>query len=304
MLLEGSRLSLDDTEVSFNDYLKASAGDAWNDNPAVALKQLNDVYVAQVGEETVTDLAMETGLSIDLDQVEFTASPALSLDEQTRIIKDSGLEGHVKAQEGYNAEALNIVMDRKRDELDRSLTREKAPAWMVPFGFAAGLGVSFLDPINIASSFVPVVGEQRVMRMLASASGAGGRAAVRAGVGAVEGAVGAAMVEPLVYLSKTQQQADYGMTDSLLNIAFGSVMGGAMHPATGAWGDWVRGRKGERQPWEIVSPTDQTEFLRKGFADDLFSAAESVGASITREQADLTSELFDISARTWAYDEG
>lgn len=303
-LIESAPLTLDDTDVSFWDYMRASAGDAWNDNPATALKRTGDIYIAQVGEDTVADLAMQNGLSIDLDQVEFTGSPALSLDEQTRIIKDSGLEGHVKAQEGYNAEALNIVMQDKQDEIDRALTREQAPAWMAPFGFAAGLGVSFLDPINIASSFVPVLGEQRVMRMLANASGAGGRAAVRAGVGAVEGAVGAAMVEPVLYLAKNQQQADYGMTDSLLNIAFGAVMGGAMHSAAGAWGDWVRNRRGERHPWEIVSPTDQTELLRKGFADDLFSAAEQAGASITREQADLTSALFDVRARTWAYDEG
>ena len=303
-LIESAPLTLDDTDVSFWDYLRASAGDAWNDNPTVALKRTGDIFAAQVGEDTVADLAMQNGLSIDLDQIEFTGSPALSLDEQTRIIKESGLEGHVKAQEGYNAEALNIVMQDKQDEIDRALTREQAPAWMAPFGFAAGLGTSFLDPINIASSFVPVLGEQRVMRMLANASGAGGRAAVRAGVGAVEGAVGAAMVEPVLYLAKNQQQADYGMTDSLLNIAFGAVMGGAMHSAAGVWGDWVRNRRGERHPWEIVSPTDQTELLRKGFADDLFSAAEQAGASITREQADLTSALFDVRARTWAYDEG
>ena len=303
-LIESAPLTLDDTDVSFWDYLRASAGDAWNDSPMVALKHTGDIYMAQVGEDTVADLAMQNGLSIDLDQIEFTGTPALSLDEQTRIIKDSGLEGHVKAQEGYNAEALNIVMQDKQDEIDRALTREQAPAWMAPFGFAVGLGTSFLDPINIALSFVPVLGQQRVMRMLASASGAGGRAAVRAGVGAVEGAVGAAMVEPLVYLAKNQQQADYGMTDSLLNIAFGAVMGGAMHSAAGAWGDWVRSRRGRRNPWEIVSPTDQTEILRKAFADDLFSAAEQAGASITREQADLTSVLFDVRARTWAYDEG
>ena len=303
-LIESARLTLDDTDVSFWDYIRASAGDAWNDNPATDLKRTGDIYMAQVGEDTVADLAMQNGLSIDLDHVEFTGSPALSLDEQTRIIKDSGLEGHVKAQEGYNAEALNIVMQNKQDEIDRALTREQAPAWMAPFGFATGLGVSIIDPINIASSFVPVIGEQRVMRMLASASGAGGRAAVRAGVGAVEGAVGAAMVEPLVYLAKNQQQADYGMTDSVLNIAFGAVMGGAMHSAAGAWGDWVRSRRGDRHPWEIVSPNDLTEHLRLSFADDLFSAAEQAGASITREQADLTSSLFDIRARTWAYDEG
>ena len=52
------------------------------------------------------------------------------------------------------------------------------------------LGTQVLDPVNVAMAFMPVVGEARYGRMLAAAGESVlGRAAVRAGVGAVEGGV-------------------------------------------------------------------------------------------------------------------
>lgn len=301
-------LTLDDTEVTFGDYLGAAVGDAWSDNPVVSSSRGAHVNNLLYGVDQISDLvtqAEEGGLTGLDDLVPLQTNNPLSVDDQKELIKAEGLEGHIKPQEGYNAEALNYVMQLKHEELDRALTREQAPAWMAPFGFGAGLVTSMLDPINVASSFIPIVGEQRVMSMLArNAGSAWGRAGVRVGVGALEGAVGAAALEPLIYAAKTQTQSDYGMTDSLLNIAFGTVMGGAMHGAGGAWGDWVRKRRGIRQPWEIVTPTDVTESLRRDFAERMYAAAREAGSGITREQADAAAILFDARARTWAYDTG
>nr|DAG73924.1 MAG TPA: crystallin beta/gamma motif-containing protein [Caudoviricetes sp.] len=301
-------LTLDDTEVTFGDYLGAAVGDAWSDNPVVSSSRGAHVNNLLYGVDQISDLvtqAEEGGLTGLDDLVPLQTDTPLSVDDQKELIKAEGLEGHIKPQEGYNAEALNYVMQLKHEELDRALTREQAPAWMAPFGFGAGLVTSMLDPINVASSFIPIVGEQRVMSMLArNAGSAWGRAGVRVGVGALEGAVGVAALEPLIYAAKTQTQSDYGMTDSLLNIAFGTVMGGAMHGAGGAWGDWVRKRRGIRQPWEIVTPTDVTESLRRDFAERMYAAAREAGSGITREQADAAAILFDARARTWAYDTG
>ena len=301
-------LTLDDTEVTFGDYLGAAVGDAWSDNPVVSSSRGAHVNNLLYGVDQISDLvtqAEEGGLTGLDDLVPLQTNNPLSVDDQKELIKAEGLEGHIKPQEGYNAEALNYIMQLKHEELDRALTREQAPAWMAPVGFGAGLVTSMLDPINVASSFIPIVGEQRVMSMLArNAGSAWGRAGVRVGVGALEGAVGAAALEPFIYAAKTQTQSDYGMTDSLLNIAFGTVMGGAMHSAGGAWGDWVRKRRGIRQPWEIVTPTDVTESLRRDFAERMYSAAREAGSGITREQAEAAAILFDARARTWAYDTG
>lgn len=103
--------------------------------------------------------------------------------------------------------------------------------------FGTGLAVSAIDPLNIASAFIPVFGEARYVQLLTGASGAFGRAGVRAGVGAVEGVAGAAIVEPIIYGVAQSEQADYGLTDSFLNIVFGGVLGGGLHTSFGAIGD-------------------------------------------------------------------
>lgn len=102
-------------------------------------------------------------------------------------------------------------------------------------GFAGGLAASFTDPVNVASGFIPFVGQYRYARWLSQAgTSTAARAGVRAAAGAVEGAAGAALIEPLVYAGATSQQLDYGLTDSFLNVTLGGVMGGGLHTIGGA----------------------------------------------------------------------
>jgi len=298
-----------DFNVGFADYLGATIRDAWNDNPTVAVADLWDVQRAQIGDEAVAGLLdQRDDLSIDVSDFEYTASPALSLEDQQARIKEAGLEKHIKAQEGYNAEALDLIMGRKREELERQITRQSASDWYAPAGFIAGLGTSMLDPINVASNFIPGVGQTRALRMLQEGAkeGAKGLALRRAVIGAAEGAAGSVVVEPLVAFARSQQQADYGMTDSLLNVAFGTVMGATIHPAVGAWGDYKRRQAQKKNPfitapWEVVPPTDKTEALRHQFAQDALAKAREAGASMTEEQAYASAALFDARARTVAY---
>jgi len=125
------------------------------------------------------------------------------------------------------------------------------------------LGVSVLDPLNVAAAFVPVVGEARMGTMLANATSALGRAGVRARVGAIEGSVGAAALEPLIYNQLTEEQLDYTLTDSFLNVAFGTVFGGGMHMGMGAIGDALAKRSakikdGTITEAELNTPVEHT----------------------------------------------
>jgi hypothetical protein len=144
---------------------------------------------------------------------------------------------------GLTAEATALMVDRRRLEAQRNSTLERAPDGF--FGtasrFTTGLIVGATDPLNIASAFIPVVGEARWARMLANTAGrTGARFAGRAAYGAIEGAAGAAMLEPLVYGMHEQLGDEYTMGDSLLNIGFGAIMGGGMHGVGGALGDKFR----------------------------------------------------------------
>lgn len=284
------------------DYLGAAAGDAWEGLPTVALGRLGEMAALS---------AQATGTDVELDE---SGTPVISherqlmsilpTEEQASIIDAYGLKGQITPQPGYSRDMLDVVMERKKAELARQATREAAPGIYAPLGFATEMGISLFDPINVASAFVPVVGEARVLSMLGRASGALGRAGVRAGVGTVEGAAGAAMIEPVIALAQTQQQADYDMSDALGNIAFGAAFGAALHPASGAVGDWLRSRRGQRQPWQIMPDTDESLALMRRHRDAIRDARLSAGADATRaaEESAAAAALFDARARRWAYD--
>lgn len=284
------------------DYLGAAAGDAWEGLPTVALGRLGEMAALST---------QATGTDVELDE---NGTPVISherrpmsilpTEEQASIIDAYGLKGQIMPQPGYSRDMLDVVMERKKAELARQATREAAPGIYAPLGFATELGISLFDPINVASAFVPVVGEARVLSMLGRASGALGRAGVRAGVGTVEGAVGAAMIEPVIALAQTQQQADYDMSDALGNIAFGAAFGAALHPAAGAVGDWLRSRRGQRQPWQIMPDTDESLALMRQHRDAIRDARIFAGADETRaaEESAAAAALFDARARRWAYD--
>ena len=148
---------------------------------------------------------------------------------------------------------VNIMVDQKEEERERQSILERGPqgSWN-PFsgGFyvgaaklAVGIGGSFLDPINIGASFIPVFGQARFAQLAARTTLPKARA-IR---GAVEGSFGAAIVEPIVYSSAKQVQADYGIVDSFLNIGFGTILGTGLHVGAGKLKDIRTARKFQEQ---------------------------------------------------------
>jgi hypothetical protein len=173
-------------------------------------------------------------------QAPSTASPMLDAGTARQRIKDEGLDISVP-DEGIRQRALDILIERKQDERRREDILARGPQGFVPgtLGVGASLAGSALDPLNVASAFIPVIPEARYAALLARASGPFGRAGVRAGVGALEGAAGAAALEPIIYSAKSLEQADYDLADSLRNIAFGTVLGGGLHVGAGAISDAI-----------------------------------------------------------------
>ena len=150
---------------------------------------------------------------------------------------------------------VDIMVDQKKEERERQSILERGPqgSWN-PFssGFyvgasklAVGIGASFLDPINIGASFIPVFGQARFAKLVAQPSMTLPRA--RAIRGAVEGSFGAAVVEPIVYTSAKQIQADYGIVDSFMNIGFGTILGTGLHVGAGKLKDIRTARKFQEQ---------------------------------------------------------
>lgn len=164
-------------------------------------------------------------------------SPEVAKEE----LKSRGLEGHITVPEGgmsrVEFDSIQYLKQRELSRQAKSAMNQSTFAHVL--GFAGGLVGSAVDPINIASAFVPIVQEARIASMLGKAgSSTLGRAAVRAQVGATEGVVGALMIEPFTYAMSQYEQMDYTPADSFMNVVFGGLLGGGLHMAGGAVYDW------------------------------------------------------------------
>ena len=237
LIIRKDRNILDDVATGQFDAAEAAFDQAMFENPTSAVRRIGELNRAEQGA-VISPAYPAYGIQERRAEPE---TPLLTAEQARARIKEEGLELAVE-DSGIRAGALDILIERKREEVKRKLILDNAPASTIPVQLLAGFGASVLDPINVASAFVPIVGEARYASMLARAgTSVAARAAARAQVGAIEGAVGAAMVEPLVLYASAQDQADYGAVDSLLNVAFGSVLGGGLHSAGGYFSDVRRG---------------------------------------------------------------
>lgn len=238
LIVRRDRNILDDVVTGQFDAAEAAWDQQVFDNPVMAGRRVSELSEAEEGEVTRPAMTARGYTSPAVRSA--PESPLLTAEQARARIKEEGLDLAVE-DSGIRAGALDILIERKREEVKRKLILDNAPASTIPIQLLAGLGASLIDPVNVASAFIPVVGEARYASMLANATSRAARIGVRARVGAVEGAVGAAMLEPLVLYASAQDQSDYGAVDSLLNVAFGSVMGGGLHSAGGYISDVRRG---------------------------------------------------------------
>ena len=206
----------DQYKTNLFESLGAVAKDNWNYNPVISLMTYGDTLEAESKSR--------------LQNIEPVDRNVLN-----ERYKDIGLYFE---QDEYQS-VVNIMVNQKEKELERQSIIQRGPkgSWNpLDGGFyvgaaklATGIGVSFLDPINIGVSFIPVFGQANFARVAAATSFRTARLAR----GAVEGAVGATLVEPLIYGVAQKVQADYDLVDSFMNIGFGSVIGGGLHVGAG-----------------------------------------------------------------------
>lgn len=90
--------------------------------------------------------------------------------------------------------------------------------------FLAMLAGSITDPVELPMMFVPIVGPTHRAALAARYGTRGGRIAQ----GAIEGAVGTAMFEPMYHYSFNQAQLDYTLYDSALAVSMGGLFGGSV----------------------------------------------------------------------------
>lgn len=245
-------------EYNSTSYMGAAFEQSWTEAPLDSIWRDRELRLANVGQGEVKYTYTNPLMGRDIEITETKPKKRLSTDEAKEQIKQTGLPLSVP-EASYTQEALDIIIERKQSELLRKDQMDRAKGIVPAVGqFTAMLAAQVVDPINVAASFVPVVGPARYTAMMAKATTAGARALTRLKVGAVEGVAGAAIVEPFVYRATQREQADYTMYDSMLNVGLGAVMGAGLHAGFGAVGDLIR--KGVRPDvaTATVKPTGDT----------------------------------------------
>lgn len=232
---------LEEFETPFRDYLSAQFESGYAGNVTTLLADKTMFDEAQQGAVDMASVDPMTGQSARLP-----APPKLEPEVAQARIKEAGVKVEIP-EEGISDAALNVLIRRKQDDMVRMDAINRSPAGMRSIaGFGAQIAATLLDPLNVASAFIPVVGQARYTALIAGAAGAVGRAGVRAGVGALEGAVGAALLEPAVYGLHQSLQDDYTMADSLLNIGIGAFAGAGLRAGGGALLDLAPGSAARR----------------------------------------------------------
>lgn len=220
-------------------FRETQVGEPFNASefPSLTSEVLEETFAQTFEENPIAAMARSKELADD-----YRSGARLDAATARQRLTDRGMEGDIKVNDsGITQDALDTLMFRKGIEKRRQEIYAQAEG-----GFAqgaarlgVGLATSLVDPISVATAFIPVVGEARYLNMLGRAGGVLGRTGVRAGVGAIEGAAGAALLEPIIAGSRRYEQADYDMADSLLNVAFGGLFGSGLHSTFGAVSDGV-----------------------------------------------------------------
>lgn len=206
----------DVTELGTLDILGATFQETMYYNPANALGRLSEQFIGEG----------RTGRTLTKDEW-----------AQSEYFRP-GIE---VGEDGIKEGLANLFAQRhdKRLGFRLDLNRSKGGFGLAAAQFGVGIGASFLDPLNVASAFIPSValarGAVAANRIkTAGANIAGRTSGKRFLVGAMDGAIGAAVLEPLVIgAAYAEQDKDYTIMDSFLNLTFGSILGGGLHVGVG-----------------------------------------------------------------------
>lgn len=146
-----------------------------------------------------------------------------------------GIKNRLKFDQPINEEVAKMRNTIIQKDIDQQIMLEigKTNGLNPALQFGTELIAGALDPINIGSSFIPIVGQAKYARLVSKFGKIGGRAIT----GLVEGAVGNALVEPFAYMLANDLGYDYSAFDVLSSIAFGGVFGAGLHVGAGAIGD-------------------------------------------------------------------
>lgn len=309
--IEGTRgaLALDDLQETLGATAGAGFEEASELNPLRTLLRMGDLSQGVYPRAEPRVARTPAGRRARQAQRE-PLSRLLSEDEANQRFA----AGDLKFAEPVREEVARLKNEFKLEEIKRRDIIARGPGGALGFlaPLSGGLAASLLDPLNIASAFIPVVAPTRFAAM----TGRLGLTRARLARGAIEGAVGTAVLEPLVLAGARAIEADFGITDAMLDIVFGTVLGGGLHVGVGRLADYVGRQKPEVRRAALrsavaqaaegrtvnVEPVFRAELLgttsRLAFEPDVTPRIEGLPAAPKDVDAQVDKLIADIEAST------
>ena len=172
----------------------------------------------------------------------------LSAVEAADEIKKSGVKLGKSIGDGqYTKTQLSVLLERQRELTAIKDVRERTPWDASSVVRGVGMfGAGIVDPINLATAFVPWTRSMSVLnsaRAGLTAESALTRAGSRALLGGADAGISTAVLEPAYSFVRNEIGDDYGAMDSMANIAFGTAFGGGLHVIGGGIGDAFKMRR-------------------------------------------------------------
>lgn len=220
-------------DVDFGTALGAAARTGLYYSPGASLNRLRQLERARIG--TISQRVDGRRIRVPIDD-----NPMMSPEEAN---EEFGRDGLTWSQPVRRRVAELEAQWHDQRALLQS-RRDRAPGGVVIQAamLGADMAGTMADPLSIGAAFVPVVGQSRFLQMAQRM----GPTRARLARGGIEGTVGTAALEPLVLgAAIATRDPDYGLTDSLLNIAFGGALGGGLHLAGGAISDRLARMRGQ-----------------------------------------------------------
>jgi hypothetical protein len=182
--------------------------------------------------------------------------PYLPKEEIIKKASEKGVQLKDLPDEGLSEGAANLLIDRQYESKKRKEILSSSDTSMVLTG-ASSLAAGILDPVNLAADYFVSAGLGAAFRTAKFINSARGLSKLgrRGVIGAAEGGIAAAALEPGSYYLSQELQDDYTAIDSLQNIAFGTVIGGGLHMGAGSLSDAYKGLKARRSQ-ELDLPID------------------------------------------------
>ncbi|HJZ22038.1 MAG TPA: hypothetical protein VJ226_13835, partial [Bradyrhizobium sp.] len=178
------------------------------------------------------------------------AIPDISQSDAKDLLKQEGLteqDVHLGDAPAHKLPVLKMQIDEAHARRDREAAIARGPQGFFPdaLGAVTSIGVGMIDPVNAAAFSIPVIGEARMGKILASAGDSIlARGAARFGQGAAQGAVGTAALQPADWWLHTRDGQDYTMAQAMESIIMGAGMGGTFHAVHGGLTDYLARREG------------------------------------------------------------